>query len=67
MGLSSSIQQKPAAVQADLLSRLAGSLDRTPQVDVSGLHLMVGEEGYGPDKEGRLWLDADANATLWSQ
>ena len=53
-------------MQADLLTRLASCLDRTPQVDVSGLHIMIGEEGYGPDKEGKLWLEADATASLWS-
>ncbi|DBA76668.1 hypothetical protein WJX79_007357 [Trebouxia sp. C0005] len=67
VGLSSSLQHKSAAVQADILTRLAGALDRTPDVDMAGVHLMVGEEGYGPDKLGRLWLHADASQALWSQ
>lgn len=67
VGLSSSIQQKATAVQAELLTRLASALDGSTSVDVGDLHIMVGEEGYGPDQEGRLWLDADASSALWSQ
>ena len=67
VGLSSSLQHKSAAVQADILTRLAGALDRIPDVDMAGVHLMVGEEGYGADKLGRLWLHADASQALWSQ
>ena len=67
VGLSSSLQHKSMDVQADILTRLAGALDRTPDVNLGGLHIMVGEEGYGPDKQGRLWLHADASPALWSQ
>lgn len=54
-------------VQAHILGRLASALDRTPEVKLAGMHLMIGEEGYGPDKQGRLWLHADASPALWSQ
>lgn len=67
VGLSSSLQQKSADLQADILGRLVAALDRTPELKLAGMHLMIGEEGYGPDKQGRLWLHADASAALWSQ
>lgn len=67
VGLSSSLQQKSADVQADLLGRLVTALDRTPKLELAGMHIMIGEEGYGPDKQGRLWLHADASPALWSQ
>ena len=67
VGLSSSLQHKSMAIQADILTRLAGALDRAPDVNLAGHHIMVGEEGYGPDKLGRLWLHADASQALWTQ
>ncbi|KAL3142705.1 hypothetical protein ABBQ38_003006 [Trebouxia sp. C0009 RCD-2024] len=67
VGLSNSLQQKSADVQAGILGRLVAALDRTPEVELAGMHIMIGEEGYGPDKQGRLWLHADASAALWSQ
>ena len=67
VGLSSSLQHKSADVQADILTRLTAALDASPDVKLSGHHIMIGEEGYGPDKQGRLWLHADASPALWSQ
>ena len=67
VGLSSSLQRKSAEVQAGVLGRLVTALDRTPELQLGGMHIMIGEEGYGPDKQGRLWLHADASPALWSQ
>lgn len=67
VGLSSSLQQKPTDAQADILTRLTAALDASTDVNLSGHHIMIGEEGYGPDKQGRLWLHVDASPALWSQ
>ena len=67
VGFSSSLQRKSADVQADILGRLVTALDRTPELQLGGMHIMIREDGYGPDKQGRLWLHADASPALWSQ
>ena len=67
VGLSSSLQRQSTDAQADILTRLTAALDASPDLNLAGHHIMIGEEGYGPDKQGRLWLHADASPALWSQ
>lgn len=67
VSFSQAMQQQPANIQADLLRQLAVTLDRCKDMDVKGLHFMIGSEGNGIDHAGNLWLDSAASAELWLQ
>ena len=67
VGFSQGLQLQPSNVQVDLLRQLAATLDRCTDLDVCGLHFMVGSEGSGIDKLGNVWLDSTASPQLWLQ
>jgi hypothetical protein len=59
------VRSQGAAELGGLLRRLGAALDRVPQLELQGVHLMLGHD-YGVDAQGHLWLNVEDTALFWS-
>ena len=65
VGWGESLAGGPLA-QADALQRVAAALDLLPDLDLSGVPIMIGDRS-GLDHLGQMWLPADGMAREWAR
>lgn len=65
-GFGSGVLEEGALRQMELLRGLALALDKIQDLDLSGVHVMFGDDS-GLDASGNVWLHSDGSVNEWAR